>query len=314
MFGRALSAAFGFLKRTYARAQRSRLQMLAASLAYYAAFSLGPLLLLLGGWLAVVLERQPDLANDYRAALTHLVDQLLPLQVDAADLVANSFDLVVNELGQGAVLRTIVSLLVLLWASGNFFTSLQHALEVIFEVSDLRNFWRKRLVAVALVGAVVAVIGVEAVGDALVSAFRQLGGRLQEWFSSRGTSLPEPLLAFEPLSGSRLARVLVALSAFALAFRYLPRRVSTWWGAVAGAAVSAVGIGVMRELLVITFSPERFNLIYGFITSLLAILLWLYLALLLFLIGAAVAAEVSAGQLKRREAAASEAALPAVLE
>lgn len=179
MFGRALSAAFGFLKRTYARAQRSRLQMLAASLAYYAAFSLGPLLLLLGGWLAVVLERQPDLANDYRAALTHLVDQLLPLQVDAADLVANSFDLVVNELGQGAVLRTIVSLLVLLWASGNFFTSLQHALEAIFEVSDLRNFWRKRLVAVALVGAVVAVIGVEVVGDALVSAFRQLGGRLQ---------------------------------------------------------------------------------------------------------------------------------------
>lgn len=83
---------------------------------------------------------------------------------------------------------------------------------------------------------------------------------------------------------------------------------------MAGAAVSAVGIGVMRELLVITFSPERFNLIYGFITSLLAILLWLYLALLLFLIGAAVAAEVSAGQLKRREAAASEAALPAVLE
>ncbi len=287
--------------------------MLAASLAYYAAFSLGPLLLLLGGWLAVVLQRQPDLANDYRAALTHLVDQLLPLQVDAADLVTNSFDLVVNELGQGAVLRTIVSLLVLIWASGNFFTSLQHALEEIFEVSDLRNFWRKRLVAVALVGAVVAVIGVEVVGDALLSAIRQAAGSLQEWFVSRGTNLPEPLLTFEPLSGVRLARVIVAWTAFTLAFRYLPRRVSTWWGAIAGGAVSAVGIGVMRELLVLTFSPERFNLIYGFITSLLAILLWLYLALLLLLVGAAVAAEISDGQLRRKEAAA-EAALPDVLE
>ncbi len=287
--------------------------MLAASLAYYAAFSLGPLLLLLGGWLAVVLERQPDLANDYRSALTELVAQVLPLQVDAADLVANSFDLVVNELGQGAVLRSVLSLLVLIWASGNFFTSLQHALEVIFEVSELRNFWRKRLVAVVLVGAVVAVIGVEVVGDALLSAVRQLGGRLQEWFSSRGTSLPEPLV-FEPLAGVRLVRVLVACAAFTLAFRYLPRRVSTWWGAITGAAVCAVGIGVMRELLVITFSPERFNLIYGFITSLLAILLWLYLALLLFLIGAAVAAEVSAGQLERRQAAEAEAALPDVLE
>lgn len=316
MARRALAAAIGFVKTIYARAHRSRLQMLAAGLAYYAAFSLGPLLLLLGGWLAVVLQRRPELATDYRSALTDLVAQLLPLQVDAADLVASSFDLVVNELSQGAVLRTVLSVVVLIWASGNFFTSLQHALEVIFEVSERRNFWRKRLVAILLVGAVAAVIGVEVVGDAIMTAITQVSERLQAWLASRGTSLPQPL-SFEAFTGIRLLRVAVASAAFVLAFRYLPRRVSTWWGALAGAAVGAVGIGVMRELLVVTFNPERFNLIYGFITSLLAILLWLYLALLLFLIGAAVAAEVSARQLDHRaltQAAARKGELPDVVE
>lgn len=316
MIRRAGRTGFAFVKSIYARAHRSRLQMLAAGLAYYAAFSLGPLLLLLGGWLGVALRRRPELADDYRNALTDLVGQALPLQVDAADLVTSSFDLVVNELGQGAVLRTIVSLAVLVWASGNFFTSLQHALEVLFEVSEKRTFWRKRLVAMALVGSVAAVIGVEVIGDALLTALRQFGDQAQQWFITRGIGLPQPLVDFEPLAGVRQVRVVITITAFTLAFRYLPRRVSTWWGALAGATASALGIGVMRELLVVTFNPERFNLIYGFITSLLAILLWLYLALLLFLVGAAIAAEVSARQLDKRAEAVSAASrdLPEALE
>src|SRR5690606_35173293 len=90
-----------------------------------------------------------------------------------------------------------------------------------------------------------------------------------------------------------LLRMAAGISAFTFAFRYLPRRSSTWLGAVIGGLVSALGITVMRNLLVITFNAERFNLVYGVITSLLAILLWLYLALLLALVGAVVAAEVS---------------------
>lgn len=286
--------AFALVKSVYRRVAFTRIQMLAAALAYYAAFSLGPLLLLFAGWLGVVLRTRPDLLLEYREALTNLLAEILPLQVDAADLVTRSFDLVVVELGQGAALRTVVSLVVLIWASGNFFTSLQHALEVIFEVSEARAFWRKRLVAVLLVSSVAVVVAIEVVGGVLASGLREVARNAGEWLAAHGAPLRDLPLSLEPLADLQPTRIVAAVVAFTLTFRYLPRRSSTWLGAFSGAVVSTLGIAVMRRLLLATFNAERFNLVYGVITSLLAVLLWLYLALLLFLVGAAVAAEVSA--------------------
>lgn len=311
------NAAWQFVKSLYHRFNRARIQLLAAALAYYAAFSLGPILLLFAGWLGVFLQRRPELAAQYRDALTDLLAELLPLQVDAGDLVARSFDLVVAELSQGAFLSSIVSLLVLVWASGNFFTSLQHALEVIFEVPEARAFWRKRLIAILLVASVALVVAVEVVGGVAYSGLQQAGEALGTWLSSRGIAFPDTPITFEPLADVRFLRLVAGISAFTFAFRYLPRRSSTWLGAFSGALVSTLGIAVMRTLLLVTFNAERFNLVYGVITSLLAILLWLYLALLLALVGAVVAAEVSsrmqqASLARSSPAAADEDTLPSL--
>ena len=288
-----LTWAWRLVKSLYKRFNKARVQLLAAALAYYAAFSLGPILLLFAGWLGVFLQRRPELAAQYRDALTALLSEVLPLQVDAADLVARSFDLVVGELSQGAFLSTIASVLVLIWASGNFFTSLQHALDVIFEVSQTRAFWRKRLIAVLLVASVALVVAVEVVGGVVYSGLQQVGQSLTTWLGANGIALPDTPISLEPLADVRILRVIAGISAFTFAFRFLPRRSSTWLGALIGGLVSTLGIAVMRSLLVVTFNAERFNLIYGVITSLLALLLWLYLALLLSLVGALVAAEVS---------------------
>ena len=283
-----------FLRRVYERVVTTRLQLLAAALAYYAAFSLGPLLLLLAGWLGVVLRTRPELAEQYRQALVDVLAQVLPLQPDTADLVARSFDTVLGELNQGALLRTVLSIGVLVWASGNFFTSLQLALEVIFDVREARAFWRKRLVAMVLVLSVAVVIGFEVIGGTLLSAWHELWGVLTVWLEELSIRPPHLPAALQPALGLQLARLAVAIGAFTLTFRYLPRRGSTWVGASSGALVSALGVLVVRWALLLTFNADRFNLVYGVITSLVALLLWLYLALLLFLVGAVVAAEVSA--------------------
>ncbi|HEX7038555.1 MAG TPA: YhjD/YihY/BrkB family envelope integrity protein [Trueperaceae bacterium] len=299
-----LRSAWDFLRRVYVRYEESRLQMLAASLAYYAAFSLGPLLLLLAGWLALFLSRRPELLAQYREALVHLLAEALPIQVDAEALVASSFDIVVSDLGRGALIGSAVSIVVLVWASSNFFMSLQHALEVVFEVDERRGFWRKRLVSFLLVACVALVVAVEVVGGAALAAAKELLARL-------GGSLGYdpgggPLV---PLLDVGLLRFVTSTAGLTLAFRFLPRRGSTWLGALSGGVVAAVGIQVVRSGLLLTFSPERFNLVYGVITSLLAVLLWLYLALLILLVGAAVAAEVTATA-RRRHAGARPAAEP----
>ncbi len=279
------------------RYRRARVSTLAAALAYYAAFSLGPLLLLLGGWLGSILRARPDLAERYRMALAEIIAPILPESVDSVDLLDRSFDIVVNQLSEGTLLRVAFSLLVLLWAASGFFASLQRALEVIFEVPDVRGFFRTRAVAVLLIAGVALVIALELIGGSLALWIWQTLQSLTAGLEPFNLSLPEPPGV---LTDPGLLRVVLATLAFAAAFRWLPRRTSRWSGALVGALVSVGGLQLMRIVLPLAFNEARFNLVYGVVTSLLLLLLWLFLSLMLFLVGALVAAEVSAEE-RRRE-------------
>ena len=298
--------AWRFGERLFQRFNDSRLPLLAAALAYYAAFSLGPLLLLLTGGVGFLLRSRPDLAADARLALINLVAQITPPQNDQVQtqLIEGSFKALEQLLVEGALVRSVVSLLILIWASSNFFSSLQLALELIFASPHPRNFWRKRLVAILLIFTAVMVILVEVIGGLFFAYLDQLVVLLNNLF----TTLNVPAYLSLPELGGFLVtslRVLITVGAFIFCFRFLPRRSSSWTGAVIGALFSAVSILVMREFLVSVFNLERFNLIYGVVTSLLVVLLWLYFAVLLFLVGALLAAEISverrAARVKRKQ-------------
>lgn len=284
------------LRRMGHRYARAKVGTLAAALAYYAAFSLGPLLLLLGGWLGQVLQTRPDIAERYRDALSDLLAPVLPEGLDSLTLIERSFEAVVDQLAQGTILRGVLSLLVLLWAASGFFASLQRALEVIFDVPETRGFFRTRAVALLLIAAVALVVGVEIVGGSLLAWIWGAMDATAEGLASIGIDVPEPPRFMDdpgPL------RILLAILAFALCFRYLPRRASHWDGALLGALVSVGGLQLMRVLLPLVFDQSRFNLVYGVVASLVVLLLWLYLALSLFLLGALVAAEASAAHRRR---------------
>lgn len=283
---------WAFAARLYRRFQASRLPVLAAALAFYAAFSLGPLLLLFGGWLGVFLQARPELALQYREALGNLVTQVLPFTGEGTDLVPRSLEVIAQQLSQGALTRSLLSLLILLWASSGFFASLQLALEVIFEVEETRGFLRKRLVAVLLVLIVALVIGAELIGGALVVPIDRLAASIAQQFEALNIKLP-PLPLPLGVAWAMLFRVALAVSTFTLCFRFLPRTGSDWTGALAGGVFSTGAILVLRQALLLTLNIDRFNLIYGVITSLVVLLLWLYLVLLLFLVGALLAAELS---------------------
>ena len=280
----------------YARYRTHGVAMLAAALAYYATFSLGPLLLLLGGWLGVVLRDRPELADPFREALEGLVRQALPLAGDAEALVQQSVDAIVAQLAEGALLRSLVSLLVLLWAASNFFASLQSALERIFAVETQRGFVRNRLVALALVFAVAAFVAVDVVGATLGDAVSQLWTAIVAALARVDLQLPEfswPA-AFSPL------RLVLGAAILTLTFRLLPRQHSDWTSALVAGAVGAVALAALRQMLVETFSVERVNLIYGVVTGVVVLLLWLYLVMLVVLLAATLAAELA-----RRRAARS---------
>lgn len=291
--GTAWRATLVWIRRLVARYRRAKVSTLAAALAYYAAFSLGPLLLLLGGWLGSALQARPELAERYRQALAEILEPVLPEGFDGLALIERSFDVVLSQLSQGTLLRVGLSLIVLMWASSGFFASLQRALEQIFEVPDTRGFLRTRAVALVLIAAVALVIAVELLGASLTNWL---------WSTARGvTSGLEPFGLALPQAPSWLAdpgplRLLLGVTAFAATFRYLPRGRSGWLGSILGAVVSVAGLQAMRIVLPLAFDEARFNLVYGVVASLVVLLLWLYLALMLVLVGALVAAEISNGE------------------
>jgi membrane protein len=292
----ARTPAFGFVAAFYRRLFEAKVPLLGAALAYYAAFSLGPLLLLLGGWLGVLLRGRPEMSQPFRLALTDLLTQVMPLTEDADVLIQTSIDLILSQLAEGAILRTAFSVVVLLWASSSFFTSLQHALEMIFDVPEQRGFVRKRLVALLLVLAVAIFLIVEVIGAALGDALLQAWQAVQAWAEGFDLPLPDAELpgGFSPL------RLTATVAVFALCFRYLPRRHTDWFSALAGGAFSALVLVLMRQVLMATFSIDRFNLVYGVITGVVVLLLWLYLAMLGFLLGAVLAAEISTWRRRAR--------------
>lgn len=281
-----------FVAALYKRYSTTQLPMLAAALAYYAAFSLGPLLILLTGFLGFLLRRNPDLLAQYQLALTDLVARLLPMQDSASDLARESFQGLVQQLGEGAILRSIISILVLIWAGSNFFTSLQLALEIVFGVPHIRAYWRKRLLGIALIAAVALVIAFQVIGGLVISSFLRLLEFLAQELHELSPTLPLLTLPSRDLlfEGSQF---LLATLVFTLCFRYMPRRASYWLSSVTGAVISTVGLYVTRYALAEMFNFEQFNVVYGIITSFLVILVWLYFAILMFLLGALVAAELS---------------------
>lgn len=284
-------------RRLIRRFRHAQVSTLAAALAYYAAFSLGPLLLLLGGWLGSTLRARPELALRYREALATMLEPLLPEGFDGLALIERSFDLVLTQLSEGTLLRVGLSLLVLLWASSGFFASLQRALEQIFDVPEQRGFLRTRAVALVLVAAVALVIALELIGGSLASWSWNALRNVSEPLDTFGLQLPDTPAW---LTDTGPLRWVLAITAFTTTFRLLPRRTSRWWGSLLGAFVSVGGLQLMRVVLPLVFDDTRFNLVYGVIASIVVLLLWLFLAMMLVLVGALVAAEISAEQ-RRRE-------------
>jgi len=114
-----------FLLQFYRIYTSAHLPFFSAALAYYALFSLTPLLFLLVGVFGFVLSGNPALKKAFLVRLIELTLSLFPTQPDLAQGL-------VNFLTRGAFPITLTSLLVLFWASSGFFASLAYALGVIF--------------------------------------------------------------------------------------------------------------------------------------------------------------------------------------
>jgi membrane protein len=242
---------------------------LAATLAYYAIFSIAPLLLLAIHIASLFVERT--------AAVESLTNELIGLiGPTGSDAIRQMLD--AAGTGQTESWSGLVGFLVLLFAATGFVGSLQAALDRIWEAppapAGVWAFIRSKLFSFTLILAAAFMLLVSLV---LSTAMTALAGGL-----SASLGLSEGIMAIV------VATVNFGLAAliFAAIFKYVPNAAVTWRAAFAGGILTAILFALGRLALAWYLGREAEASAYGAATSLVLLLVWVYYSAQILFLGA----------------------------
>src|SRR5438477_4639979 len=260
---------WGLLSETFNEWLEDKAQRLGAALAYYAAFSIAPLLVLL---VAVV-------GFFYRGDTLPRVESQIALvagQNAAEALVATIRS--VKSTG-GSVTPTVLSFIMLIFGATGMFGQLQDAMNTIWEVTPKpRRFWadivRTRLLSFSMVLAICFLLLVSLVLTAFLATVSKYFQELLPF-----TAAVWPLIDF---AVSFAATTML----FAAIFKILPdvyiRWGDVWLGAAATAALFAIG----KIAIGFYLGRSSFASAYGAAGSLLVLLTWVYYSSQILFFGA----------------------------
>ncbi len=240
----------------------------AAAVAYFSLLSLPPFLLLTGRILARVIPGSGGVDTIVAA-----VAPFLPMEI------APSLKSWESSLRQDALVAVAVP--VLLWVASHAFSSLEVAVNVAFGTTPLRRFWLSRLKAFAGLSG-----GVLLLGGTIVAS--HVASWLDSYYAQTGAPAS---LSPRAQTASALALLVVTFVVFTLFYKWLPRGKVDWSAAGRAAAVAVVlWEGARRAFGGLLASSPTFGLFSGTLAGIVAVLGWVYVAVVVVIYGAEVAA------------------------
>lgn len=256
----ALHLALGFMERM----RKDHVSAYAAQAAYFLMMSFIPFVL----FLTAIVQYTPLTYREVRQAIMSVVPE--NLQGFVLNIVAEVFS------KSAAVLP--LSALVALWSSGKGMQALINGLNTIYHVKETRNWLVNRIYSMFYMFLFVL---------ALIASLLLLvmGSRIHVLISG-----------YVPFLGNMIGRILGAKTflvfvmlflVFLVLYRYLPNRRASLKSQVPGAFLTAVAWSVFSYLfsLYFTFFPD-FSIMYGSLSTLILVMVWLYFCMNLLLYGA----------------------------
>ena len=242
---------------------------LAAALAYYAIFSIAPLLLI-----SIYIA---SLFFDRTSAVEGLTDELSgvvgPTGSDAIRQMLDAAGAAQPEGWAG-----LVGLAVLLFAAAGFVGSLQDALDKIWDApprpSGVWTFLRSKLFSFSLVLAAAFLLLISLVLSTLMTA---LAGRI-----TTALGLPEGVVQAVIIGANFILSALI----FAAIFKFVPSVLVTWQAAIVGGLFTAILFAAGRLALAWYLGREAEASAYGAATSLVLLLIWIYYSAQILFLGA----------------------------
>ncbi len=267
------TALFDLLRAAAEKWNADRAPRLAAALAYYATFSLAPLIIVTI-WMASLLFGDIN-------AQSYLLAQIK--QVFGADSADFVHSMIVARQSPNSTLLGFITLAGLFFGATGLFFGMQDALNTVWRVPPAppRSIWRALLGI--LTDRALSFVMVLASGGLLIVALA-LGTLL---------TILDPLISvLQPRSATLLTIVNLLISfgvtalLFAMLYRILPetrvRWREVWLGSLSAALLFTIGRFVLSVYL--TYSNVR--TIFGAASSLVAVLIWVYYSAQIFLYGA----------------------------
>lgn len=247
----------------------------AAGMAYYALFSLFPLLLVLIAVGSSVLESE-------------LVQQQLMAFI--TDTLPNSHELIKQNIQRVLELRGpvgVAGIVGLLWSASGSFNTLASNINRAWQQADSRGFLERRLVALGIVGSLAGLLILSVISTAVLDLLSQFGVPL------RGSDFLYETRLWKV--GSNLLPVLFRLLIFLGLYRWVPNKKVRWSEAFWGALVAALGWEVATTAFTwyLGSGLVRYELVYGSLGTIVGLMFWLYVISLIALFGAHISAAIA---------------------
>lgn len=273
----AFKRIFGPLWAAYIKFSEQDGAMLAAATAYYLAFSLFPMMLVLVAVLGWALRFTAKGQNAQQYILTAVSDQASPALSEQLSRALNSVE-------SHAATSGAVGIVVLLVTAIAIFVQIDYAFDRLWENPlEEKITWRQRIIdhvfkRLKALGMLIAV-------GAFVIAV-MISSLVWKGVQENATSI----LKFAPWVNrvlQPLIHVLLNLIAFTAMYRFLPKTATSWRSAFIGSLVASALWEVGRQVLAAYVVADKLPTAYGLIGSFMAVMLWTYYAMIVVLYGAA---------------------------
>jgi membrane protein len=248
-----------FGKRLWRELVKDHVSNGAAALAFYLLLALFP-----GAIFGITVLRYVPVPR-LQLAATDLVGQTLPMS--AAQIVTKSVESV--ESGAGPV-TLVFGLVFALWSASSGLAGIIQQLNIIYDVEEERSFLRIRLLAVVLALAFCGLI----LGSLALAVF---GGMLQSYIGNRMGWSPTLLTIFASLRWVVIALALQV--AFSLVYYLGPNVKRSFAFFTPGSLVATAGLllaSIALKLYVSLYAS--FDALYGGLGAVIVLLIWLFLA------------------------------------
>jgi membrane protein len=251
----------------------------AAGMAYYAFFSLFPLTLFLVAVTSAILVQDEERAV---GQVIGLIQQAIPV---SPGLIRDNIQQVLRIRGAVGLIGAVGTL----WSATGFFSILSANINRAWPNAEQRSFFEQRLVALSMIAVLVVLLVLSLASTAILNLLPPWQIPLVDGLFLRETLLWKILTALVPW--------LFAFFLFLALYRWTPNTRVTWraaswaalivsvvWQAAATAFAWYVGSGL-----------ARYQLVYGSLGTIIALLFWIYLTSWVTLFGAHLSAAIARG-------------------